>query len=155
MKGRTHAAFALLLGLVAVLSFQVPFYTSILLLIVVTFTSLLPDIDEPESTVGKRVKIISWPFLILLGHRGIFHSLLIPAFLALLFLYLHQPYLMAAALIGYLSHLALDSLTHAGVRWFYPLPFKLKGAVKSGGIMDIILFLLSLVGIAVVILVNL
>jgi inner membrane protein len=154
MKGRTHAAFALSIGLFSATFFASHLPQQLLFIASVFLSSLLPDIDDPRSTLGKRTKVFSWPFRILLGHRGVFHSLIMPAFLSLLAYYLGSPAIAFGILIGYCSHLLLDALTHAGIRPFYPLPLRLKGAVRTGGIVDIALFILSLAGIAVFIIRN-
>lgn len=36
--------------------------------------SLIPDIDEPNSIVGKKVKLLSKGFKFVFGHRGIIHT---------------------------------------------------------------------------------
>lgn len=36
--------------------------------------SLIPDIDEPNSIVGKKVKPLSRPVKAIFGHRGIVHT---------------------------------------------------------------------------------
>jgi len=48
--------------------------------------------------------------------------------------------------VGYVSHLFLDCLTRGGVRLFWPLKFKVKGFVKSGGIVEQVIFVLLLLG---------
>lgn len=90
------------------------------------FASLLPDIDKPESTIGKRVPIL--PSLInkVFGHRMITHSLMIIAVIAALFTYFKPdiatlyPFIMYGFLIGYFSHILLDMFTVSGVPLFYP-----------------------------------
>lgn len=54
------------------------------------FGSILPDIDEPSSHIGRKVKPISSAIKNRRGHRGLWHSLfivfLIPAFLTGIYL---------------------------------------------------------------------
>jgi inner membrane protein len=38
--------------------------------------ALLPDIDHPQSWVGRRARLISQPLAALIGHRGFTHSIL-------------------------------------------------------------------------------
>ena len=45
------------------------------------FGSLLPDIDEPNSKIGQKVKIISGLIKSTFGHRGLMHSLLMTVLL--------------------------------------------------------------------------
>lgn len=55
------------------------------------FGSLLPDIDEPSSYVGKRVKPISTVIKSTSGHRWLWHSpfldLLLPVFLLVIYVF--------------------------------------------------------------------
>ncbi|WP_409307686.1 metal-dependent hydrolase [Pectobacterium sp. B1J-3] len=97
-------------------------------------TSLLPDIDHPKSLLGQRLKWISSPIARAFGHRGFTHSLLAIA----AGIYFIQTKLPAnwpiptdayhAMIIGYLSHIAADMMTSAGVpllwpcRWRFCLP---------------------------------
>ena len=82
--------------------------------------ALLPDIDHPKSWVGKRLALISLPLATLIGHRGVSHSLLAVAVLAI-FLGMAGPSHLAAPLaVGYLSHLLADGLTLSGVPLFWP-----------------------------------
>ncbi|QKJ86995.1 metal-dependent hydrolase [Paramixta manurensis] len=100
----------------------------------VLLTCLLPDIDHPKSVLGQRLKWISQPIARLFGHRGFTHSLL-AVLGALALFHLHMPrdgWLPADAfqgmVLGYLSHIAADMLTPAGVpllwpcRWRFRLP---------------------------------
>lgn len=103
--------------------------------------SLLPDLDHPSSWVGRRVWPVSRPLSLLLGHRGLTHSLL--AVVAGLVL-LHDigtvglpARLIEPAVIGYLSHLAADALTPAGVPLLWP--WKRRFALplcSTGGLME-------------------
>ncbi|MGI2205178.1 metal-dependent hydrolase [Shewanella oncorhynchi] len=88
---------------------------------VVALASLLPDIDHPESKLGRRIKPIS-SILAIFSHRGITHSLWAVALMVWL-LASHQADSIAsqALVIGYLSHLLGDALTPAGIRPFWPL----------------------------------
>ena len=151
----------------------------VLRLIAVTGASavgaLLPDIDEPSSTLGKNARLISGTIKAVAGHRGFFHSPLalillwlllekvpqsskgswfpmfliwaIPVlalvvswqkhhhiswsttvFLFSIVLWIYQGYgnealyslIAAGVMLGYLSHLLLDSLNRAGIPLFYP-----------------------------------
>lgn len=84
--------------------------------------SLLPDIDHPQSWVGRRTRPVSTAIASALGHRGITHSVVAVVGLALLLL--HAGYRRAwvsALIVGYLSHLAADMLTPQGLRLAWPL----------------------------------
>jgi len=55
--------------------------------------------------------------------------------------------------VGYVSHLFLDCWTKSGVRLFWPFRYKIKGFVRSGGVIeDVVFVLLLLVDIGLVIL---
>jgi inner membrane protein len=84
--------------------------------------SLLPDIDHPQSWVGRRTRPISTAIASNFSHRGITHSAI--AVIGLTMLLLHVGYRrgdVSALVIGYLSHLAADMLTPRGLRLAWPL----------------------------------
>ncbi|MDR0218236.1 MAG: metal-dependent hydrolase [Enterobacteriaceae bacterium] len=96
----------------------------------VLLASLLPDIDHPQSTLGRLFRFISIPIARLCGHRGFTHSLL--ALTAGIFLF--QTEMPAdwpiptdffhAMIIGYISHLIADMLTPAGIPLLWPLKMR-------------------------------
>jgi inner membrane protein len=84
--------------------------------------ALLPDIDHPRSWIGRRCGMVSRLLARVVSHRGFTHSLLAVA----LCLYALQAdgvsrFWVAPLLVGYLSHLAADLLTPAGLRLAWPL----------------------------------
>jgi inner membrane protein len=84
--------------------------------------SLLPDIDHPQSWVGRRSRPLSTAIAAALGHRGLTHSAV--ALLGLVLLLQHEQFqrgVVAALAVGYLSHLAADMLTPRGLRLAWPL----------------------------------
>jgi len=90
--------------------------------------ALLPDIDHPGSLAGRRVPLLPYVLSALAGHRGITHTVwfclgvaFLTGFLAVGFRGWDQAHLAAYALLGALSHLALDGLTPSGVSPFAPL----------------------------------
>lgn len=81
--------------------------------------SILPDIDEPKSFIGRRTRgisdLINWSF----GHRGITHSLL--AFIIILILCLtFRTFFSFGLAIGYFLHLIEDSFSVSGIKWLAP-----------------------------------
>ena len=83
--------------------------------------SLLPDIDHPNSWVGRRSRPISTAIAAALGHRGLTHSAV--AVIGLVALLLDAGYrqgTVSALTVGYLSHLAADMLTPRGLRLAWP-----------------------------------
>jgi inner membrane protein len=107
----------------------------------VGFGALLPDIDNAQSTMGRRFGWISKEIQHIAGHRTIFHSLLGLAIGSLLAIGLEQlvSYLLAlrgfrlssdvvssshllfiGVLFGSIMHIAADALTIGGVPLFWP-----------------------------------
>lgn len=102
--------------------------------------SLLPDIDHPSSTFGKRIKPLSNLIGYVFGHRGITHSLIAVFVLStLLAERAHIPAWGVGLIVGYLSHLLGDWLTPAGIplfwpnkkRWSSPMPFRTGSLVEK------------------------
>ena len=94
--------------------------------------SLLPDIDEPRSYIGKKFKPVSRIIKATAGHRGLFHTLLICFLFPLIYFLIKdipqiQPYDDYISLIfiglsaGYLSHLLMDMMTISGVPLLWPI----------------------------------
>ncbi|MDD2704553.1 MAG: metal-dependent hydrolase [Acidocella sp.] len=84
--------------------------------------SLLPDIDHPQSWIGRRARPVSTMVAATLGHRGVTHSALAVA--ALVALLMHAGYrhgVVCALAVGYASHLAADMLTPRGLPLAWPL----------------------------------
>jgi membrane-bound metal-dependent hydrolase YbcI (DUF457 family) len=107
----------------------------------VALGALLPDIDNAQSTIGRRFGWISKEIQHIAGHRTIFHSLLglvLGSLLALglqqliIFLlaqrgfifpaqFIEKTYLVFfAILIGCILHIAADGLTEGGVPLLWP-----------------------------------
>ncbi|NPV89573.1 MAG: metal-dependent hydrolase [Firmicutes bacterium] len=104
-------------------------------------SALLPDIDSPYSYVGSRLLPTAWALKLTVGHRGIFHSILAAAVIALLLMIVPQDLLLKQVMfvvvfIGYLSHILLDSLS-GGTYLLYPVPIKFSvSIIKTGGIIE-------------------
>lgn len=82
--------------------------------------SLLPDIDHPQSWAGRKVRVISVPLSLLVGHRGITHSALAVIGCLMALATLGMGLMAAPIVIGYLSHLLADGLTPSGVPLLWP-----------------------------------
>lgn len=89
--------------------------------------AMLPDLDHPESALGRRLVLISVPLSACVGHRGVTHSLLAVAMLLSVLVavstlpaYIHLQWLIAPLIIGYLSHILGDGLTPSGVPLLWP-----------------------------------
>jgi inner membrane protein len=84
--------------------------------------SLLPDVDHPQSWIGRRSRPISTAIASVLGHRGVTHSALaVVGLVVLLSRVGGQRGAVSAVIVGYLSHLAADMLTPRGLRLAWPL----------------------------------
>ncbi len=140
MRFYTHFVFGMLCTLI-IFKFFTP--NSYSLFAVSVFLGLLfPDIDNASSKLGKKVKPVSWILQHTVGHRGIFHSLLLGLTLSY-FLLQFSTDASIGFIIGYLSHMLLDSLTPAGIMWFFPFSvIKARGKIKTGSITEYIMLVL-------------
>lgn len=134
MQYKTHVVTSLALGLPLIVSSNELTAINVGALIV---GSLLPDIDQPTSFLGKRNKFVSGVTHKALGHRGGTHSIigLVITFVLLAFIqgqYMSQnaQYMPFWLVLGYLLHLIEDSFSKDGVRWFWPLG---KRGLRTGG----------------------
>lgn len=104
--------------------------------------SLLPDIDEPKSYVGRKTKSTSSLIKFLFGHRGITHSILFMSILhLLLFILFKYKNINISVLylftIGYFSHLLVDFITKGGIPLLYPKKKRYKIPIfKVGGFLE-------------------
>ena len=155
MMFRTHRMFIILLCLIVFINplkifsllnsesiFSVGF---LLFMIIAIFGSMLPDIDNPSSKLGKNIKIFGYVF----KHRGFFHSL--PALL--LFTWFFSKYFSPANtfafFLGYTSHLIVDNLNYQGIYWLYPLKFRIKGFTKTKGLFEKAFFYANTFGVLI------
>jgi inner membrane protein len=115
---------------------------SFLFLAVGALFSLVPDIDQSNSKLGRYVKPVGF----VMKHRGILHSVWIPlSFAALVFPYSYD--IAVALFLGYTSHLVSDSLTKEGIAFFYPLSHKAKGFIRTGGFSEKLFFTIIIIGL--------
>jgi len=145
---RTHAAVGILVALIFInfFSLEHPF----LFFSIVFLSALLPDMDIPSSKIGKKIKPISWFLNFMFGHRKIFHSLFFSFLFFILLILMFENYIGAGFFLGYCVHLIVDGLTVRGIKPFYPLSsFKINGPLRSGGLMDYLLFFIIVLGIIV------
>lgn len=141
MTGRTHdlAAFTALSYVVATQPLPtMSLATGIVAVSANLIGGLTPDIDQPTADLWRRVPAgtvvgkILYPLLG--GHRFISHSLLGIFLFGVGFKYfldlIHSILLVDmgvvwwAFMIGYVSHLVMDTFTRDGVPWLFPLPVK-------------------------------
>jgi len=140
MMSRTHLAFGFLIGLLSLNYFNIP--NVYVYLAILCVGSILADIDNSESRIGKRIKVVSWPIEKIFGHRNFFHSIFPLVIIFVLFFYIIKWNVVGAALlIGYGSHIFIDMFTHMGVALFHPFHNKrITGFMKTGGVAEHALF---------------
>lgn len=85
--------------------------------------SLLPDLDQPRSIIGKVLFFISAPLNKLVGHRKIVHSALLWLPLAVIGLIYWKP--LGWLALGSLSHCFLDCWNTTGVELCSPITEKI------------------------------
>lgn len=103
--------------------------------------TILPDIDSPNSTIGKYVKPISE----LIPHRTITHTLWAVLLLGGLTWWFESIYLLALTL-GYTLHILEDSFSKQGIRWLYPIPAKARIPItyEVGGAGEMIMLIVAI-----------
>lgn len=142
MTGRTHdlAAFTALTAIAVTVPLPaLTLGTAVVAVMANLIGGIAPDIDEPTAPFWRNLpvggvfgKIFG---AVVGGHRFILHSLVgmflsgLVIDLLLTFLRPSWPSLQAsvvwwAFMIGYASHLIMDSLTKEGVPWLLPIPYK-------------------------------
>ncbi len=122
MRGTTHVLGGVMAGAVIGLSFSSDMTSNEMVYTVsglgaCVLGSLLPDIDNSTSTVGKYFWLINWT----LKHRGFCHSLLFVAIMSFTTAVLLHPHLGICLGAGMLSHLLLDMLNPKGVQLLWPV----------------------------------
>lgn len=141
MMFKTHLAFGFLMGLLLL-----PFFSkgkTLLFMTVVLLASALPDIDHPNSKIGKNIKIIGYLF----EHRGFWHSAWAIILITVLAEYFIGNFVITAAvLIGYGSHLLIDCITKAGIMPLHPLlRWRIKGFLVTNGVIEYVIFALIII----------
>jgi inner membrane protein len=159
MTGRTHdlAAFTALSYIVAThpLS-EMTLPTALVALSANFIGGLSPDLDQPTAKLWNNMRgghifarLIS---PLMGGHRFISHSLLgifIFGFVADQILKLMSTFLLVdmnivwwSFMIGYISHLLMDTITRDGVPWLFPIPISFGFPplrflrMKTGGLLE-------------------
>lgn len=160
MVGRTHdmAAFtALTAGVVSLALPHITLATAVTAVFANLVGGITPDIDQPTAPLWKNLpigKYIGRTFdKFLGGHRFLSHSILGAILFCFAFHYilhvltpsfpnLNMDIIWYAYIIGYVSHLIMDSLTTEGVPWLLPIPIKFgippfkSLRIQTGGIIE-------------------
>lgn len=155
MKARTHATTGLAFGLVGI-NFGIFSFLALPVghgfLILSLMASLLPDIDHHSSKVGKKLPGISHMLEFIFGHRGVFHSIwgmlifgIVTWVICRAFSIGAWKLIVFAVCFGYFTHLASDSFTKTGVKWFYPFEIgRVRGPVNTEGVSETVFFIIIL-----------
>ncbi len=130
MRGTTHLLFGLVLA--AVFTQVHSFANPLLAVVLILLGSLLPDLDERHSTLGRKVPIVGF----LIKHRTFFHSLLFLVAVTILLWAVVPAWYVIAFAAAVLGHLFLDALTPQGVRPFWPSKLRVRGFVRTGGVLE-------------------
>lgn len=159
MTGRTHdlAGFTALTIVATTQPLQEISLPTLLVAISANFVgALAPDIDQSTATLWRRFRggsIVGRLITPLLGgHRYISHSILgiflfgavVGKLLELMntFLLVDMQVVWWAFMIGFLSHLVMDTLTRDGVPWLFPIPVNFGIPplrflrMKTGGLLE-------------------
>ncbi len=140
MMYKTHLAFSFLLVM-----FTIPLFNpsnQILFLGIALISSMLPDIDHPESKLGRYFKPLSFLF----EHRGFFHSVFpLMIFGFVLLTYTRRIYVIAFV-VGYTSHLIGDLITRQGIMPFHPISkIRIRGFLRTGTFLEFLIFLIFII----------
>lgn len=173
MTARTHdvaAVTALAAAMLAWAPESLRLSTLLVALLANQLGGIAPDIDQPTAPLWHNLPeghFVGKVFGKLLGgHRFISHSILglaLFAWLANLLLHFLQPLMphvdirlvWYAFLIGYASHLLMDSFTKEGVPWLLPVPYKFgipplrRFRITTGKAMETLVVLPALIGFAI------
>lgn len=139
MLAATHIIFGVGCSMITAHLLRLPVDQTIVVTAAGAIGSLLPDIDHPSSTFGRKIKPISNIIGYIFGHRGITHSLVAVAVLATLLAdHAHVPNWGLGLVVGYLSHLLGDWLTPFGIPLFWPSKVMCRAPVcfRTGGSME-------------------
>jgi len=169
MTARTHdvaAATALAVVVLIYAPESLRLSTMLVALLANQLGGIAPDIDQPTAPLWRNLPeghfVGKFFGKLLGGHRFISHSLAglaLFAYLSNLLLHFLHPVMPHvdirlvwwAFIIGYVSHLVMDSLTKEGVPWLLPIPFKFglpplrKFRVTTGKAVEVFVVLPTLV----------
>ena len=141
MMFKTHLAFALFIGLLIFNYFDLNIYWFFILLLI---GAGFADIDMPKSKFGRKIRPLSNILNFIFGHRKFIHSGLFLLIVGYAFYLFFGDYYIPF-LIGYLSHLVLDSFSKEGINFIYPFRrLEIKGFLKTGSFFEKILFFVFL-----------
>ena len=158
MQGKTHLFTGVIAGAATGLAaFTIDSPNIAFATVVATVVgSIYPDIDNPKSMLGRKIKPISYVINKVFGHRNFVHSpfnLLLISLAATILCVLggKQNFLLPlfGFIIGFILHLILDSITVGGIPFLYPFSKKRFHWTKmrTGGMGEKMFVGLMLIGI--------
>lgn len=142
MLARTHIISSLAIGTIP-LSFgivEMELSTLQFYLIGLFFGSIFPDIDEPNSFIGRKTLVLSHIIKMIFSHRGITHQLIFPmTIFALLSIFMkgHEPtliFFIFGVVVGIFLHqmgdmLSGDPINKGGINAYF-FPFGSQGRIQ-------------------------
>lgn len=154
MTFKSHIALGVIgglsLGYLTPVSELKNYYTIVLPLI--ALGSVMPDIDEPRSFIGRKLPGVSHLISLTFTHRGFTHFLICPLLIAIiagLFLNEARFYVYALA-FGMFMHQVGDMLTKSGIPYYF-FPFKGRAVLLpkvlrfyTGGVIERIILIIVL-----------
>ena len=117
MVGKTHLAVGLATGIGVCIAGNLPPLAGAIVIAECGLGSLLPDIDQRNSTISKKVKPVGVVASAVVGHRTIFHNPLLYLVLGLLAWKMIPAYMphVISLLLGVVTHLFMDALNPSGI----------------------------------------
>lgn len=173
MMAKTHLFFSFSLGTLPITLQGIDTYETHVVqsyFLGLALGSLFPDIDEPNSTIGKRTAFIPHLIRLFTSHRGLTHSFLILVFWCILAAYslsnftvisdvINPGMLVLGFAIGNIFHVWGDAMTTGGIKHFFwpfssfrlvALPDSMRfsvGSLKEYGWLIIFMLILGIQGI--------
>jgi len=155
MMGTTHAVFALLCYYIIAYFMKLPFDAPAVLTFLIV-GGLLPDIDHPRMFLIQQNYLFKRRARRFIKHRGIVHSLLAALVATTIVwviarLYNLEMLTVECFLLGFISHLAADSLNPTGIMWLQPFSKKkIRNGIRTGSATEKAFFTLVVVAICAV-----
>lgn len=115
--------------------------------------ALLPDIDEPESYLGSKVRGVSDLINLVFKHRGITHTLLFVFLIGFISIPVTKYYgyenIGIFLTLGVFLHVFEDSFSNSGVKWLLPFTKKTYhlSIYNTGSLVEYIIGLSALIGL--------
>jgi len=134
---RTH----LLIALFFALLFLSHAESKLIFIMVVLIATFIPDVDSKFSKLGRKKTFRVLQFFV--KHRGILHSFTFLIIISFVFLSVF-PIIIFPFFLGYGLHLLVDGFTKQGIRPFYPIKWRIKGIIRTGGMFETFIFVLFL-----------